>query len=102
KLDRLADMLKAAKFGLAIWSPEALDRLQTEMLCGLVKDLNAGTRFSGFPLPAAGNGAGVAQASGWLTGFPMRTAFGRGMPEHDPWRLDADRLVADEEADAAL
>ena len=102
KLDRLADMLKAARFGVAVWSPAGLDRMQTEMLCGLVKDLNIGTRFSGFPLPVDGNGSGVAQAAGWLTGFPMRSGFGRGKPEHDPWRLDADRLVAEGEADAAL
>ena len=37
-----------------------------------------------------------------MTGFPMRTAFGRGYPEHDPWRFDATRLVESGEADGAL
>ncbi len=45
---------------------------------------------------------GVAQTSGWMTGFPMRTGFGRGYPEHDTWRFEANRLVESGEADAAL
>ncbi len=102
KLDPLAAILKAGKFGVACWSPASLDRLTAEMLAGLVKDLNAETRFSSVPLPVAQNGLGVAQASGWLTGYPMRTSFSRGHPEHDPWRFDAVRMVEDGEADAAL
>ena len=46
--------------------------------------------------------AGVAQATGWHTGLPMRTGFARGRPEHDPWRFDASRLVESGEADAAV
>jgi formylmethanofuran dehydrogenase subunit B len=37
-----------------------------------------------------------------MTGFPPRTAFGRGYPEHDAWRFEARRLVESGEADAAL
>jgi len=102
KLEAAATVLKGARFGVALWPPASLDRLATEMLAGLVRDLNAGTRFSSAPLPVASNGWGVAQASGWLTGFPMRTGFARGYPEHDPWRFDATRLVDEGEADAAL
>ena len=32
----------------------------------------------------------------------MRTGFGRGYPEHDPWRFDARRLVESGEADCVL
>jgi formylmethanofuran dehydrogenase subunit B len=32
----------------------------------------------------------------------MRTGFGHGDGEHDPWRFDATRLVDDGEADCAL
>ncbi|MGZ9410624.1 MAG: formylmethanofuran dehydrogenase, partial [Methylocystis sp.] len=35
-------------------------------------------------------------------GFPPRTGFGRGYPEHDPWRFESARLVDSGEADAAL
>jgi len=42
------------------------------------------------------------QTSGWMTGFPVRTSFGRGFPEHDTWRFDATRMIESGEADAAL
>lgn len=101
-IDALAGELQAARFGVAVWSAGGLDALTIEMLCGLIKDLNARTRFSGCPLPAADNAAGVLQACGWMTGFPVRTGFGRGFPEHDPWRCDAARLVDSGEADCAM
>jgi formylmethanofuran dehydrogenase subunit B len=102
QLDRLAADLKGARFGVAVWSAAALDALAIEMLCGIVKDLNAATRFSGLPLAAGDNAVGVMQACGWLSGFPMRTGFGRGIAEHDPWRFDAARLVAAGETDCVL
>jgi formylmethanofuran dehydrogenase subunit B len=101
-LDALAADLRSARFGVAVWSPAELDALTIEMLCGLVEDLNAKTRFSGLALAPGDNAFGVLQACGWMTGFPMRTGFGRGYPEHDPWRFDATRLVDSGEADCAL
>jgi formylmethanofuran dehydrogenase subunit B len=71
-------------------------------LFGLIKDLNAKARFSGLPLPSGDNASGVLQACGWMTGLPPRTGFGRGFPEHDPWRFDALRLVESGEADCVL
>jgi formylmethanofuran dehydrogenase subunit B len=102
KIESLATTLKAARFGVAVWSAAELDPLAIEMLCGIIKDLNANTRFTGLPLPPGDNAAGVLQICGWTAGFPMRTGFGRGHPEHDPWRFDARRLVASGEADCAL
>jgi len=101
-IDALAADLQSARFGVAVWSAAELDALTIEMLCGMVKDLNARTRFTGLPLAAGDNAAGILQACGWLTGFPMRTAFGRSRPDHDPWRFDARRLVASGEADCVV
>jgi formylmethanofuran dehydrogenase subunit B len=101
-LDGLADALKAAKFGVAIWSAAKLDALFIEMLCGLVDDLNAATRFSGMPIPPGDNAVGVQQVCGWTMGFPVRTGWGRSVPEHDPWRYRAARLVDSGEADCVL
>jgi formylmethanofuran dehydrogenase subunit B len=101
-LDALATGLQAARFGVAIWSVVELDALAVEMLCGLVDDLNAHTRFTGLALPPPDNAAGVQQACGWMTGFPMRTGFARGFPEHDPWRFAATRLIDSGEADCAM
>jgi formylmethanofuran dehydrogenase subunit B len=101
-LDTFAAELRAARFGVAVWSAAELDTLTIEMLCGMVADLNATTRFTGLALAAADNALGVLQACGWMTGFPMRTSFGRGFPEHDTWRFDAARLVESGEADCAV
>jgi formylmethanofuran dehydrogenase subunit B len=101
-IDWLTAEMRKVRFGVAIWSAAQHDGLTIEMLCGLVEDLNKGTRFSGLPLAAADNAAAVQQVAGWMTGFPLRTGFGRGLPEHDPWRFDASRLIDSGEADCAL
>ena len=98
----VADQIKAARFGTAVWSAAALDALTLEMLCGLIKDLNAKTRFSGLPLPPGDNALGVLQVCGWLSSLPPRTGFARGFAEHDPWRFDARRLVETGEADCVV
>ncbi|MGH6838646.1 MAG: tungsten formylmethanofuran dehydrogenase [Methylocella sp.] len=102
KLDEFAELLKNARFGVTVWGGDSLDSLSIEMLHGLIRDLNKTTRFSGLPLGCDSNAAGVVQASGWMTGFPVRTSFGRGFPEHDTWRFDATRMIESGEADAAL
>jgi formylmethanofuran dehydrogenase subunit B len=101
-LDALVAKLTQARFGVAVWSAAEHEGLTVEMLCGVVKDLNAATRFSSLPLAPPDNAAGVQQVSGWMTGLPPRTGFGRGYAEHDPWRFDAARLVESGEADCAL
>ena len=102
KLDAYAAILKAARFGVAVWAATGLDALTVEMLQGLVSALNETTRFSGVPVGARSGASGVLQVAGWMTGFPPRTGFGRGYPEHDPWRFQACRLIESGEADAAL
>jgi len=102
KLDATAEALKAARFGVAIWSGSTVDTLVVEALQGLLSDLNATTRFTGIPIGARSGAAGVTQVSGWMTGFPPRTGFGRGFPEHDAWRFEAKRLVESGETDTVL
>ena len=98
----LADQLKNARFGTAVWSAATLDALSIEMLCGLIKDLDAKTRFSGLPLPPDDNASGVLLVCGWMSALPPRTGFARGFAEHDPWRFDARRLVESGEADCVV
>jgi formylmethanofuran dehydrogenase subunit B len=101
-IDSIVDQLKAARFGVAVWSLEHLDPLATEMLQGIVVDLNATTRFTSLPIEPPDNAAGVLQACGWMTGYPMRTRFARRDPQHDPWMFDTARLVRSGEVDCAL
>ena len=69
-LDALADVVKGARFGVAVWTAASLGALEIEMLNGLVRDLNETTRFSTLPLAAADNAVGVLAACGWMTGLP--------------------------------
>jgi len=101
-IDSIATTIKAARFGVAVWTAESLGALEIEMIHGLVRDLNETTRFSTLPLSAPDNGGGVLAACGWMTNFPMRTGFGAGAPIHDPWRFNAERLVASGETDCVL
>jgi formylmethanofuran dehydrogenase subunit B len=101
-LQQVAAALKETRFGTAIWSGTELDPLAIEMLCGLVDDLNATTRFSSLPLAPGADAVGVMQVCGWMTGLPMRTSFGRGFSQHDPWLFDGYRLVASGEVDCVV
>ena len=101
-LRQIAEALAASRYGVVVWSAAGIDALSVAMLCGLTDDLNAKTRFAGLKLPADGNAAGVVQAAGWSTGFPVRVGFGRGAPIHDPWQFDATRMVESGEADVAV
>ena len=101
-LNQITAALKSAKIGVAIWTQPDMEALATQMLCGLVFDLNNATRFSGLPIAPGGNATGATLAAGWMTGFPTRTGFGRGYPEHDTWRFETARLIDSGEADAAM
>jgi formylmethanofuran dehydrogenase subunit B len=102
EIDAIAAMLQSSTYGVAVWSAADLDALSIEMLCGLVKDLNAKTRFTSLPLAPGDNAAGVQQVCAWMTGLPARTGFARGFPEHDPWMFEAERLVESGEADCVV
>ncbi len=101
-LDEISNNLKAVRFGVVTWSAAALDALTIEMLCGLINDLNATTRFAALPLAPEDNALGILHVCGWMTGYPMRTGFGRGYPQHDPWLLNTRRLVDSGEADCVI
>lgn len=100
KLEAICMQLQKAKFGAAIWHAGSLAEPIVEMAAGLVRDLNATTRFSSVILPSHNTGAD--QVLGWLTGFPSRTSLARGIAEHDPWAFDAKRLIDSGEADLAV
>ena len=96
------EALRGARFGVAIWDAANLPDLAVEMIHGLVRDLNETTRFSTLATSAPDNGAGVQSVCGWMTGFPPRTGFARGGPQHDPWRFDARRLMRAGESDCVI
>jgi formylmethanofuran dehydrogenase subunit B len=102
RLRQVSAFLKQSRFGTAVWSSAELDPVVIEMLCGLVGDLNATTRFSGLPLAPEDNAIGVLHVCSWMTGLPMRTSFARGVSQHDPWLFDSSRLVTSGEVDCVV
>jgi formylmethanofuran dehydrogenase subunit B len=106
RLAALADKLRAARYATLVWAPPLFDlpgsELVAQALLELVRALNRTTRAALLPLAGNGNLVGVNQACNWQTGFPIRTAFGRGVPEHDPYRFSARRMVEQGEADALV
>jgi formylmethanofuran dehydrogenase subunit B len=101
-LRETAETLKAARFGVAVWSPSELDPLATDALMLLAAALNASTRFSTLMLAGGDNARGMAETAVWLTGFSGRISFAQGEAEYDPWRCDAQRMVNAGECDAAV
>ena len=98
----LGQRLLAASYGVVLWNAAELDGPETEMAMGLVKDLNAATRFSALPVFAHPAASGADTVLGWMTGFPARTSLARGFVDHDTWTHSARRLVSSGEADVAL
>jgi formylmethanofuran dehydrogenase subunit B len=100
--DRFAKALAEARFPVFTFCGASAGPLALEMLQGLIGDLNRKQRASALHLPASPSGWGSTLASTWTTGFPLRTGFARGEAQFDPWRFDAARMLADDEADLHL
>lgn len=105
-LQKLAERLKAAQYSVVAWAAGALNFPQAELtvqnITEMVKELNKTTRSNGLPLGGVEGDMSANQVSAWISGYPMRTSYARGYPEHDPYLFCADRLLADGEADALL
>lgn len=105
-LRALTDRMKAAHYGVIVWSAADLDIPHAELtiqgLCELVKDLNRFTRFAGFPLGGADGAATAHNVCAWQSGYPPRVSFNRGYPDYDACRYSTERMLQDGEADALL
>jgi formylmethanofuran dehydrogenase subunit B len=105
-IDMLVDRLKAARYAVVIWAPALLSITGGDLiahgLLELVRQVTRTTRCSVLALGGGGNLFGVNQVCTWQTGYPIRTAFGQGVPEHDPYRFSARRMVEEGEADALV
>lgn len=97
--DRFASALGDARFPVFLFSGNGCNVLEMEMLQGLVADLNVKSRASALHIASSENGWGSSFASNWMSGFPARTGFGAGFPEHDRWRFDVARMIEAGEAD---
>jgi len=81
KLDEFADVLKNGVLASLFWGGDGLDSLSIEMLHGLILDLNKTTRFFRSACWRWRQcGRCSCQTSDGMTGFPVRTSFGRAFP----------------------
>jgi formylmethanofuran dehydrogenase subunit B len=102
KLESIAERLHQGAFPVFVISPCDLNEPILHTILAMVRHLCLTTRAATLSLAAPGNGDGVNLCSVWTCGLPVRTSFASGLPEHDPWRYGARRLIESGEADALL
>lgn len=102
----IVEKMKSAQYGVIAWAAADLDLAHGELtvqgICTLVADLNETTRFGGLPLGGNDGDVTANQVTAWQTGFPLRTSFGRGVPDYDPIHFSTERMLSNGEADALL
>lgn len=105
-LHNLARRMQQASYSIVAWAAGELDfphaELTVQGLVDLVRDLNLTTRSAALPLGGAQGDVTMNQVCLWRSGRPLRTAFSRGRPQHDPVMFDYRRLLAQGDADALL
>ncbi len=105
-LSALVQRLAIARYGAWFYGP-GLGRGKGGSACveaalGLVRDLNAKTRFVILPLGAAGNATGAESVLTWQTGAPQSVDFSGGFPRSLAEESSAAVRLERGEADAAL
>jgi formylmethanofuran dehydrogenase subunit B len=101
-LVNLAAQLKRAKYGALFLSDRSAPTAEREAILGLVRDLNAFTRFVVLsPTPDAPNAAGAEAVLSWQTSAVGGVDFAMGSPRYDPLEETSKRLMRGE-FDAAL
>lgn len=102
----IVEQMRNAKYGVVAWAAADLDmahgELTVQSICSLIADLNETTRFGGLPLGGNDGDVTANQVTAWQTGFPLRTGFGRGVPDYDPIHFSTERMIAKGETDALL
>jgi formylmethanofuran dehydrogenase subunit B len=109
----LATALRAARYAVFVWEAAALPdepsdelsdqgALVVETIHRIVNHLNLHTRAAMFGLGGADGALAVNQTFTWLGGVPLRTRIAADALQHDPWRFDAQRLIARGAVDGLL
>ena len=103
---RLIDLLKKTKYGSILWTSSELENNVSDLIVNeinlLIQDLNKFTRFAGLPLSGSDHILTVNEVLLWQTGFPIRTSFSNGFPEHNVEQFSTKRLINNKEIDLAI
>jgi formylmethanofuran dehydrogenase subunit B len=105
-LEKLAEQMKSAKYGVIVWSPGELNiphaELTIQNFCEVAKFLTRITRFAGFSL-AGNDGATTANAvCAWQSGYPLRVNFNKGYPDYDAHHYSTSNVLENKEVDTLL
>ncbi len=105
----LATALRAARYAVFVWEAAALPdepsdagALVVESIHRIVNHLNLHTRAAMFGLGGADGAFAVNHTFTWLAGVPLRSRIAADALQHDPWRFDAQRLIARGAVDGLL
>jgi formylmethanofuran dehydrogenase subunit B len=102
-IDAVAEKCKAARYGVLVWAPPALNLPQADLavhlISEIVKDLNVTTRFAGLSLGGNEGAPSAASVAAWQTGYPLRLSYANGRPEYDSYRYSIGRMLAENEGD---
>lgn len=101
----LAQRLRASRYAVFVGATGALPEhgaLVMEVLQRMVADLNRHTRAAALWVGGGGGASTANQVFTWLSGLPLRSRAAPGGLEHEPWRFDATRLLADGAVDTLL
>ena len=105
-LQKLAEQMTQAKYGVIVWAPGELDfphaELTIQNYCELVKYLTRTTRFAGFALAGNDGGMSANSLSAWQSGFPLRVNFSQGYPKHDTNKNSTKNLLQNKEVDSLI
>ena len=88
-------------FGMGLAQSEGKSR-NIEAAIGLVRDLNARTKFSIMPMRGHFNVTGANIVSAWQTGFPFAVDFSLGYPRYNPGESSLVEVLMRQESDAVL
>ena len=88
-------------FGMGLAQSEGKSR-NIEAAIGLVRDLNARTKFSIMPMRGHFNVTGSNIVSSWQTGFPFAVDFSLGFPRYNPGESSLVEILLRQESDAVL
>jgi formylmethanofuran dehydrogenase subunit B len=96
-LKLILEKLKAAQYGVVVWSVGALKFPQAELtvqsITQLIAKLNETNRVAGFPLNSGDGDSSVNNTSTWLSGYPTRNRFMNGHLEYDAYHFSTKRQL---------
>lgn len=105
-LRKVLQRLRAARYGVFVWSAGELDpghgELVVHSICELVVALNETTRFAGLALGGSDGGASCTNVTAWQTGYPGCVNYADGAPRFDPDLHGTKTVLQSGAADALL